>query len=67
MISIVTKKRKILFFIPFAIVGITLIYSWFTFIVTDNIPVFSHYLGLLLFLPIIYFLFKTRHLKNQLY
>ena len=66
MISTVTKKEKILFFIPFSILTISLIYSWYTFIFTDNVAVFSHYLGLLLFLPVIYFLFKDKTLKKAI-
>ena len=66
MISTVTKKRKFLFFIPFSILTITLIYSWYTFIFTDNIAVFSHYLGLLFFLPVIYFLYKDKSLKKAI-
>jgi hypothetical protein len=64
VISTVTKKGKILFFIPFSVLTISLIYSWYTFIFTDNVAVFSHYLGLLLFLPVIYFLFKDKTLKK---
>ena len=66
MISTVTKKRKVLFFIPFSILTIVLIYSWYTFIFTDNIAAFSHYLGLLFFLPIIYFLYKGKTLKKAI-
>jgi hypothetical protein len=66
VISTVTKKRKLLFFIPFSILTISLIYSWYTFIFTDNIAVFSHYLGLLFFLPVIYFLYKDKSLKKAI-
>lgn len=66
MISTVTKKRKFLFFIPFSILTITLIYSWYTFIFTGNIAAFPQYLGLLLFLPVIYFLFKDKTLKKAI-
>lgn len=62
----VSKKRKILFFIPFAIVSIILLYSWLLFIFSDNIPSFSHYLGLIFFLPIIYFLFKGKTIKKPI-
>ena len=66
MISTVTKKKKNLFFIPFSILTITLIYFWCTFIFTENIAAFSHYIGLLLFLPVIYFLFKDKTLKKAI-
>lgn len=66
MISTVTKKRKLLFFIPFSILTIALIYSWYTFIFTDNVAVSSHYLGLLFFLPIIYVLYKDKTLKKAI-
>lgn len=66
MISTVTKKGKILFFIPLSLVAITLLYSWIIFIVKDYVAVFSHYLGLLLFFPTIYFLFKGKTFKKTI-
>jgi hypothetical protein len=54
MSSTITKKRKILIFIVLGIIGILLIYTWFTFIFTNARATFNHYLGLLLFVPLIY-------------
>ena len=33
---------------------------------SNNIPSFSHYLGMIFFLPIIYFLFKEKTLKKPI-
>jgi hypothetical protein len=66
MVTPITKKRRILFFIPLIIVGAILFYSWFIFIFSDNIPSISHYLGLIFFLPILYFLFKSKTLKQPI-
>lgn len=57
-------KKKILFFIPFGIVSIILFYSWFIFIMTDNIVVFANYLGLFFFIPIAYFLSNNKTFKK---
>jgi hypothetical protein len=63
MNGIITTKQKILYFIPFVIVVCILLYSWFTFVFTDNLAVASHYLGLVFFAPIIYYHFKDRSFK----
>jgi len=55
MSNTITKKRKILIFIVFGIIGATLIYTWFTFIFTNIVATLNHYLGLLLYIPLIYF------------
>jgi len=62
----VTKKGKILFFIPFFILTISVVYCWGDIILTNSHPYFSNYLGLLLFLPLIYFLFKDKTLKKAI-
>lgn len=61
-----TKKGKILFFIPFAILTISMIYCWGYFILTNSHPYFANYAGLLLFLPLLYFLFKDKTLKKAI-
>jgi hypothetical protein len=60
----VTKKGKILFFIPFIILTISMIYCWGYFILTNSHPYFANCSGLLLFLPLLYFLFKDKTLKK---
>jgi hypothetical protein len=55
-----TTKRKIFFFIPFAIVLCYLIYSWYIIIIERINPHFTNDLALILFVPIVYFLFKDK-------
>jgi hypothetical protein len=66
VISTVTKKGKILFFIPFFILTFSMIYCWGDFILTNSHPYYSNYLGLLLFLPLVYFLLKDKTLKKAI-
>jgi hypothetical protein len=62
----VTKKGKILFFIPFTILTISMIYCWGYLILTNSHPYFANYTGLLFFLPLLYFLFKDKKLKKAI-
>ena len=64
MSTVFTRKKRILFAIPLIIVGSILIYSWLSFLTGVYLPTFNHYLGLLLFLPIIYFMFKGKSFKT---
>lgn len=64
MISTITRKRKILFFIPFGIVSVCLVYSWIFFILTEYTAVLPHYLAVISFIPILYFLFFDRNFKR---
>jgi len=66
MITPLTTKGKIFFFIPLGLIGILLIYSWIVFLTSPNVAVLTHYLGLLLFLPIIYFLYKDKTFKKAI-
>ncbi len=59
-----TNKRKICVLIPVFIISGFLIYSWTNFILRIYNPQFPHYIGLLLFIPILYFLFKDRNYKK---
>ena len=61
-----TKRRKICIILPFSIVGCFLLYSWTQFLFNDYVPQVAHYLGLLLFLPILYFLFLANNYKKAL-
>ncbi|MBO9200931.1 MULTISPECIES: hypothetical protein [Niastella] len=53
-------KRKIFFFIPFAIVICYLLYSWIIIFLEDISPHFTNDLGVILFVPVVYFLFKDK-------
>jgi hypothetical protein len=61
-----TTKRKILFYIPLLITGCILGNTWAIFIFTSYIPHITNYLGLILFIPVVYFLFKDRSCKKPL-
>ena len=62
-----TTKRKIFFFIPFAIVVCFLLYSWYILLVDEyNEPHFTNYLAVILFVPVIYFLYKDKSFVKPL-
>lgn len=62
-----TTKRKVLFFIPFTIVVIQLIYTWFLLLTNEFAEIhITHYLGFILFIPVLYFLYKDRTCKKAL-
>jgi hypothetical protein len=61
-----TTKRKIFFLIPFAIIVCQLVYTWAIFIFTEYIPHITNYLGLILFVPVLYFLYKDKTFKKAL-
>jgi hypothetical protein len=62
-----TRKSKILFFIPFVIVVSLLLYSWFILLTNIYAEIhITHYLGLLLFVPVLYFLYIDKSLKKPL-
>ncbi len=65
MQNTITRKRKVLFFIPFTIVAIALLYSWILFITSNYVPFLQHYLGLIFFLPVIYFLLMGKNIKKS--
>jgi hypothetical protein len=61
-----TKKRKILFLIPFCIVTLMLVYSWFIYLLWGHGFFIRHYLALFLYVPLLYFLFKEKSYKKIL-
>lgn len=64
--TIMTRKRKILFYIPLIITGCILAYTWAHFISGKNSPYITNYIGLILFMPVVYFLFKDKTCKKPL-
>jgi hypothetical protein len=61
-----TTKRKILFYIPLLITACILANTWATFIFAGVYAHITNYIGLILFIPVIYFLFKDRSCKKPL-
>ena len=53
------NKKKIPVLIPLAILGGILIYCWTTFITTDLIGTWRHYIGITMYLIIVAMLFKS--------
>jgi hypothetical protein len=65
--TVMTKKRKVLFFIPLAIVVALLLNTWFVLLTNEFAVIhFTHYLGFILFIPVLYFLYKDRSCKKAL-
>jgi hypothetical protein len=56
------NKRIILLCIPLAIIAGSMIYSWVHFISEGINPFWQHYLAPVLFIPVLYFLFKEKNL-----
>ena len=52
------SKRLILAFIPLVIIAGLLIYNWSIILFSNTLAVWRHYVGLLLFLPLPYLIFK---------
>lgn len=52
------SKRLILAFIPLIIIAGLLIYNWSIILFANTLAVWRHYVGLLLFLPVPYLIFK---------
>ena len=61
-----TRKRQILFYIPLIVTGCILAYTWVRFISEDYNPYITNYIGLFLFIAVIYFLIKDRSCKKPL-
>ena len=57
-------KKKVLLLIPLLLIAGLLLYSWITVLTGDNILVWRHYTGLILFLPLIYLF--TKNLRKAL-
>ena len=64
--TLMTTKRKILFYIPLLITACILANTWATFIFTGVYAHITNYIGLILFIPVIYFLFKDKSCKKPL-
>jgi hypothetical protein len=64
--TVMTVKRKILFYIPLLITTIILANTWATCIFTNFAAHFTNYIGLFLFIPVVYFLFKDKTCKKPL-
>lgn len=61
-----TPLRKVLFYIPLVVTACILANTWAVFFVDDYNPHVTNYLGLILFIPVIYFLFKDKSCKKPL-
>jgi hypothetical protein len=62
-----TTKRKVLFFIPFVIVVAFLINTWYVLLTNEFTEIHvTHYLGFILFIPVLYLLYKDRTCKKAL-
>jgi hypothetical protein len=65
--TVMTTKRKVLFFIPFVIVVAFLINTWFVLLTNEFAEIHAtHYLGFILFIPVLYLLYKDRSCKKAL-
>lgn len=64
--TIMTRKRKILFYIPLILTVCILAYTWAIFISGKNSPYITNYIGVILFIPVVYFLFKDKTCKKSL-
>jgi hypothetical protein len=64
--TVMTTKRKILFYLPLLITACILADTWATFLFTYSIAHVTNYIGLILFIPVIYFLFKDKSCKKPL-
>jgi hypothetical protein len=62
-----TTKQKICFFIPFAIVVSLLLYCWFMLLFDEySVPHITNYMGLIFFIPVLYFLYTDKSYKKPL-
>ena len=64
--TVMTTKRRILFYIPLLITAFILAYTWANFIFISFYPRITHYIGLILFIPIIKSLFTDKSCKKPL-
>jgi hypothetical protein len=53
------SKEKTLIYIPILMITTLLVYCWYTIITCNIIPEWQHYVGLLLFIPLVYLFFKN--------
>jgi len=64
--TVMTTKRKVLFYIPLAIVTCILLYTWYILLFGSRVTDITNYLGLILFIPVLYFLYKDGSCKRSL-
>ena len=65
--TVMTQKRKIFFLIPFVIVIALLLNTWFVLFTNEFAAIHAtHYLGFILFIPVLYLLYKDRTFKKAL-
>jgi hypothetical protein len=64
--TVMTTKRKILFYIPLVITACILARTWTAFIFTGSVPHFTNYIGLGLFIPVVYLMFKDKSCKKPM-
>jgi len=57
-------KKKVLLLIPLLLIAGFIIYTWVTVLTGDNVLVWRHYSGLVLFVPLIYFFTKNFRKTN---
>jgi hypothetical protein len=53
------RKKKILLLIPLLLIAGLILYTWITVLTGDNVLVWRHYTGLILFVPLIYLFTKN--------
>lgn len=53
------RKRRIFLLIPIAVVTAFLLYTWYQIIFTTHWATWRHYTGIILFAPVVYFLFTS--------
>lgn len=63
---VMTTKRKVFFYIPFAIVVCILLFTWYILLFGNRIADITNYLGLILFVPVLYLLYKDKTCKRSL-
>src|SRR4051812_30525900 len=62
-----TTKQKIFFFIPFTIVVLLILYCWFMLLFDEySVPHITNYMGLIFFIPVLYFLYIDKNYKKPL-
>jgi len=65
--TVMTKKRKVFFLIPFIIVIALLLNTWFVLLTNEFAEIYlTQYLGFILFVPVLYLLYKDRSFKKAL-
>ena len=53
------NKQKLLIFIPLLLITGLLLYCWTVFIFTKTLATWRHYVGYLLFIPLVFLFFKS--------